>query len=81
MEGNAVPDSNKRYVKNRKLSTLCFNSFHILSLLYNYLVTGRRWSSQGTPGSSISKTDRQDITEILLKVALNTITKIQTLIL
>jgi hypothetical protein len=80
MEGNAVPDSNKRYVKNRKLSTLCFNSFHILSLLYNYLVTGRRWSSQGTPGSSISKTDRQDITEILLKVSLNTITFEQNMI-
>jgi hypothetical protein len=28
----------------------------------------------GTPVSSINKTDRQDITEILLKVALNTIT-------
>jgi hypothetical protein len=28
----------------------------------------------GTPVSSSNKTDRQDITEILLKVALNTIT-------
>jgi hypothetical protein len=28
----------------------------------------------GTPVSSINKTDRQDITEILFKVALNTIT-------
>jgi hypothetical protein len=28
----------------------------------------------GTPVSSTNKTDRQDITEILLKVALNTIT-------
>jgi hypothetical protein len=30
--------------------------------------------SSGTPVSSINKTDRHDITEILLKVALNTIT-------
>jgi len=36
-------------------------------------VTGR-WVSPGTPVSSTNKTDRHDITEILLKVALNTIT-------
>jgi hypothetical protein len=30
--------------------------------------------SLGTPVSSTNKTDRHDITEILLKVALNTIT-------
>ena len=36
------------------------------------LATGR-WFSPGIPVSSINKTDRQDITEILLKVALNTI--------
>ena len=32
-----------------------------------------RWFSPGTPGSFTNKTDRQDETEILLKVALNTI--------
>ena len=32
------------------------------------------WSSPGPPVSSTNKTDRNDITEILLKVALNTIT-------
>jgi hypothetical protein len=32
-----------------------------------------QWSSLSTLVSSINKTDRQDITEILLKVALNTI--------
>jgi len=37
-------------------------------------VTGQ-WFSPGTPVSSINKTDRHDITEILLKVAFNTITK------
>jgi hypothetical protein len=35
-------------------------------------VTGQ-WFSSGTPVSSTNKTDHQDITEILLKVALNTI--------
>ena len=32
-----------------------------------------RWFSPGTPVSSTDKSDRHDITEILLKVALNTI--------
>jgi hypothetical protein len=31
------------------------------------------WFSQGTPVSFTNKTDSHDITEILLKVALNTI--------
>ena len=38
-----------------------------------WLATGR-WFSPGTLVSSINKTNRHDITEILLKVALNTIT-------
>ena len=42
-----------------------------------WLATGR-WFSQGTPVSSTNKTDRHDITEILLKVALNTINPNQT---
>jgi hypothetical protein len=32
------------------------------------------WFTPGTPLSSTNKTDRHDITEILLKVTLNTIT-------
>ena len=32
-----------------------------------------RWFSRGTPVSSTQKTDRHDITEIVLNVALNTI--------
>ena len=36
-----------------------------------WLATGR-WFSPGTPVSSTNKTDRHNITEILLKVALNT---------
>jgi hypothetical protein len=34
----------------------------------------RQWFSQGTPVSSTNKTDRRDIAEIFLKVALNTLT-------
>ena len=41
--------------------------------VYQCLVADR-WFSPGTPISSNNKTDRHDITEILLKVALNTIT-------
>jgi hypothetical protein len=37
-----------------------------------WLATGR-WFSPGTPVSSTNKADHHDITEILLKVALNTI--------
>jgi len=37
-----------------------------------WLTTGR-WFSPGTPVSSTNKTDRHDIAEILLKVALNTV--------
>ena len=39
-----------------------------------YLLVTGRWFSQDTPVSSTNKTDRHDITELLLKVALNTIT-------
>jgi hypothetical protein len=42
------------------------------SWIYNYLATGRLFSP-GTAVSSTNKTDHHDITEILLKVALNTI--------
>jgi hypothetical protein len=38
---------------------------------YQLLAHGR-WFSPGTPASSITKTGRHDIAEILLKVALNT---------
>jgi hypothetical protein len=36
------------------------------------LLAHGRWFSPGAPASSITKTGRYDITEILLKVALNT---------
>jgi hypothetical protein len=40
--------------------------------VYQWLATGR-WFSPGTPVSSTNKSDRHDIAEILIKVALNTI--------
>jgi hypothetical protein len=44
------------------------------------LETGR-WFSPGTPVSSIDKTDRHDIAEILMKEALNTKNQINHIIL
>jgi hypothetical protein len=40
--------------------------------VYQFLAHGR-WLSPGTPASSSTKTGRHNMTEILLKVALNTI--------
>ena len=45
--------------------------------IQNYVIKFGRWLSYGTLASSIKKTDRHDIAEILLKVALNTITLTQ----
>ena len=39
-----------------------------------------RWFSPGTPVSSTNKTDLHDVTEILLTVALNTITPVRLLL-
>ena len=50
------------------VTTLCDN-------VCQWLAAGR-WFSPDTPGSSINNIDRHDITGILLKVALNTITLI-----
>ena len=46
--------------------------------VYQLLAHGR-WFSPGTPASSITKTGRHDIAEILLKVALNTINQIKSI--
>ena len=47
---------------------------------YQLLAHGR-WFSPGTPYSSTTKTGRHDIAEILLKVVLNTINQIKSLVL
>ena len=58
---------------------ICCVSFyvHVFVFLqlksYEIFATGR-WFSLDAPVYSTNKTDRHDITEILLKVALNTIT-------
>ena len=46
--------------------------------VYQLLVHGR-WFSPGTPASSTTKTGCHDISDILLKVALNTINQINQL--
>jgi hypothetical protein len=46
------------------------------NIIGRYIIFG--WFSPGTPVSSTNKTNRHDITEILLKVALNTITQTLT---
>jgi hypothetical protein len=47
-------------------------------MLAEYELAGR-WFSPGTPVSSTNKTDRNDINEILLIVALNTKTQIHSI--
>ena len=54
-----------RILIRERCTTLC-------DKVCQWLATGR-WFSLGPPVSSINKTDCHDITEILLKVALNTI--------
>jgi hypothetical protein len=56
------------------INSYLFNSFsiqHYVIKFCQWLVTGR-WFFPGTPVSSTNKTDHHNITEILLKVALNT---------
>ena len=50
-------------------------NYKMYFFVYSYfsLFASSRWFSLGTPVSSTNKTDCQDITEILLKVASNTI--------
>ena len=55
------------------------NSVQVRCTLFNIkvcqLLATCRWFSPDTPVSSINKTDHHDITEILLKLALNTISQ------
>jgi hypothetical protein len=51
----------------------CVLDTTLCDIVCQWLAIGR-WFSLGTPISSTYKTDRHDITEILLKVVLNTIT-------
>jgi hypothetical protein len=55
----------------------CKSNYHMTTAPYLYydlsINNTGRWISPGTPVSSTNKTDSHDITEILLKVVLNTI--------
>ena len=57
------------------MTTDVVSSNHTQSDVYNIMwyILSDRWFSPATPVSSTNKTDHHDITEILLKVALNTI--------
>jgi hypothetical protein len=48
--------------------------YYVIKFVSDTLVQAGRWFSTCTPVSSTNKTDCHNITEILLKVALNTIT-------
>ena len=72
----------KKYVRNQCLSPLTLVRLPLrrgvldttlCDKVCQWRVAGR-WFSPGTPVSSTNNTDRHDITEIFLKVALNTIT-------
>ena len=60
--------------KNYKIGICCFPAKHAaLRRKSKDLLAWNQWFFQGPPFSSTNKTDRHDITEILLKVALNII--------
>jgi hypothetical protein len=54
-----------------KLEKRCIGAADASDKVYQLLAHGR-WFSPGTPASTTTKTGRNDIVEILLKVALNT---------
>ena len=60
-----------------KLQKRCTRLAAASDKVYQLLAHGG-WFCPGTPASSITKTDRHDIAEILLKVALNTINQIKS---
>jgi hypothetical protein len=70
------------YCGSMLLSSLLLNMASMFYDSCHYVLVTSRWFSPGSPVSSTYKTDRHDITEILLKVALNTIdqTNKQTII-
>ena len=75
------PITNKAQVDARlcKLQKGCTRLTAASHKVYQLLAHGW-WFSPGTPASSTTKTGRHDIAEILLKVALNTINQIKSII-
>jgi hypothetical protein len=83
VEETRVPRENHRHAASQ-WQTLSYVIKDLIHWIYIYLCLSPLklwvwislmvwWFSHGTPFSSINKTDCHDITEILLKVALNTI--------
>jgi hypothetical protein len=68
-------------VKDCFISWKCFIIIYLQIHRHTNKITTVRWFSPGTPVSSTYKTDRHDITEILLKGALNTINQTNLLLL
>jgi hypothetical protein len=63
--------------KTRVNQSYTYRYWHYTEKTCQLLAHGR-WFSPSTPDSSITKTGRHDIVEILLKVALNTINQIKS---
>jgi hypothetical protein len=75
---NSPQIQRRRYTHENKFIIFGVILLGIATLCYKvcqWLATGR-WFSPGTPVPSTNKTDRLDRTEILLKVALSTITPV-----
>jgi hypothetical protein len=74
------PTTNTVWVRAQpcKLQKGCTRLAAASDKVYQLLAHGR-WFSPGSPASSTTKTDRHDIAEILLKVALNTINQMKSL--
>jgi hypothetical protein len=69
----SVPNITTKYLVYSIQNIIKTATIIIFDKVSQWLATGR-WFSPGTPISSTKRTDRHDIAEILLKVALNTIT-------
>ena len=69
---HSVPITTKVMCSNSTHGKLYSTELYVIKVCQR-LAAGR-WFSLGTPVSFTNKTDRHDLIEILLKVALNTIT-------
>ena len=63
----------KNYIYEVREHLLNYRNTTLHDKVCHWLATGRWWFSPGTLVSSTNKTDSHDITDILLKVVLNTI--------
>jgi hypothetical protein len=71
----SVPSTNKVVSSNLVPVELSSIQHYVIKFVSDLRQVGGFFRTACTPVSSINKTNRQDISEILLKVALNTITQ------